>query len=256
MSISIIEKYNDRVFLVSINNNNYIMRKFYNEKEALREKKILTYLYENNITNIPKFICPSMINLKCPPKRDTNFLSFVKGVSLYDFLIKNYPLPFDTIKNIITQICEIIKKVHDLGIIHRDLKLENLIIDCIDPTINDFNIYIIDWGTSCFENEIPKTREGTTLVYNAPEMFENKPIYNHKNDIWTIGMMLFILCSYSFPFSYKQDPFIIKNYHNYEYSKINKKYDTMIPLIKKILCSPEDRITINEILSELQNHHQ
>ena len=84
---------------------------------------------------------------------------------------------------------------HELNIIHRDIKPENVLIDkeC------DNCLKIIDFGTSVINNDHALlTQTHGTSYYIAPEVLNNK--YNEKCDVWSIGVMLFILLSGKPPF--------------------------------------------------------
>jgi serine/threonine protein kinase len=162
-----------------------------------------------------------------------------------------YPLKTDLIIQIMIKICIIVKEIHKLGIIHRDIKLENFIIKySYYPLKNnsDFEINIIDWGASCFQSKCPNNKYGTSKWSSSPEMFIDKPIYDYKNDIWALGIMLFIMCAHDFPFDVLD--FRVAMIINYEinYSKIKQEHLYFISLIKKILCPYEHRISIDEIL--------
>ena len=80
---------------------------------------------------------------------------------------------------------------HNHNIVHRDLKPENIMILKSTSTA-DLNIKIIDWGFSTIfkENEALKENYGTAY-YVAPEVLLKK--YNEKCDIWSCGVILYIM---------------------------------------------------------------
>ena len=93
-------------------------------------------------------------------------------------------------KIIFKTILETVEKLHEIGIYHLDLKLENILID------KDFNIKIADFGLSkqkTTENDgIFKEAIGTT-EYAPPQMFRKPKYYGDKADIFSLGANLFIL---------------------------------------------------------------
>lgn len=83
------------------------------------------------------------------------------------------------------QLISTLNYIHTQGIVHRDLKSENILFD-------GENITIIDFGTSKHysKEELMKKTIGTT-IYMAPEVVNGN--YNEKCDIWSAGVILYIL---------------------------------------------------------------
>ena len=124
---------------------------------------------------------------------------------------------------------------HGLGIVHRDLKPENVLID---KELNN-TLKIIDFGTSIqFDKtkEVLKTTHGTSY-YIAPEVLKKK--YDDRCDVWSIGVMLFILLSGKPPFDGDDDDAITKQVEKGEYSLEGGVWQVVSPdaksLIKKML---------------------
>lgn len=89
---------------------------------------------------------------------------------------------------------------HDKSIVHRDLKPENVLIDKEQGGA----LKIIDFGTACKFNpgEILDTTHGTSY-YIAPEVLNKH--YDERCDVWSIGVMLYILLSGKPPFDGDDD---------------------------------------------------
>ena len=83
-----------------------------------------------------------------------------------------------------------------MGIIHRDLKPENVLLRDKDKTSK---IKIIDFGTSAIYNNKTLTMMAGTVIYMAPEVIKKK--YSTKADIWSIGVILYVMLIGKPPFS-------------------------------------------------------
>ena len=114
------------------------------------------------------------------------------GQDLAHSISKNWPNS-DDIYDYMKQIANGIFILNKFGIIHRDLKIQNIILSYENNDINDEtnfkmkeNIKLIDFGFSTILSYHEKTNETYgTLCYISPEIINNQ-YYNHKNDIWTL----------------------------------------------------------------------
>ncbi|XP_035249827.1 serine/threonine-protein kinase Nek5-like isoform X2 [Anguilla anguilla] len=94
------------------------------------------------------------------------------------------------------QICLGLKHIHDRKILHRDIKSQNIFL-----TNNGMKVKLGDFGTARMLNntmELARTCIGTPY-YLSPEICENRP-YNNKTDIWSLGCVLYELCTLKHPF--------------------------------------------------------
>lgn len=100
---------------------------------------------------------------------------------------------------IIRQVLSAITYCHSKGVVHRDLKPENILIDSIQEN-GKINIKVIDFGAALFFS--PRTKFSETLgtpYYIAPEVLLGN--YTEKCDVWSIGVILFIMLSGTAPFN-------------------------------------------------------
>ena len=84
--------------------------------------------------------------------------------------------------------------LHQFGIVHRDLKLENILVD------DSLNLKLADFGFACYKNiDALKSYRGT-MTYMAPEIKEGKQYKGKNVDMFSIGVILFIIVQGIFPF--------------------------------------------------------
>ena len=129
-------------------------------------------------------------------------MEYVGGGSLHGYL-KSKPLrrleEWDA-KRLFKQIVEGISYCHQRCITHRDIKLENLLLD------EENNIKIIDYGFStCVPNEKKIKIFCGTPSYMAPEIVSKIEYSGPPADIWALGVLLFALLCGKFPFKGQND---------------------------------------------------
>jgi hypothetical protein len=118
------------------------------------------------------------------------------GGSLYEYM-GNKPLSEDTARYYFSQIIEGVSYSHAMGVVHRDLKLDNLLLD------NNANIKITDFGhAGIFQKgwDLFCTPTVGGLCHVAPEQLLGQPYSGEKNDIWGLGVILYILLVGALPF--------------------------------------------------------
>lgn len=106
---------------------------------------------------------------------------------------------------IIKQLLSAVSYCHKKNVCHRDLKPENILLDSKQGDI----IKLIDFGTSqVFQSDMKMEMVLGTAYYIAPEVLTGK--YTEKCDLWSIGVILYILLSGEPPFFGKSDKEIIE----------------------------------------------
>lgn len=136
------------------------------------------------------------------PKQIYIIMDFVGGGSLHHFLKKRPGRRLDDqlAKRLIYQVAQGIKYLHDRHIVHRDIKLENLLLD------DNGVVKIIDFG---FSTIVPPGKRLKifcgTPSYMAPEIVARKEYSGFCADIWAMGVLLYALLCGSFPFRGQND---------------------------------------------------
>ena len=123
----------------------------------------------------------------------------VKG-DLLEFIKCRGALHEDVARKMFRQLSSAVKYCHDLDVVHRDLKCENLLLD------KDFNIKLSDFGFSkrCLRDgsgrlTLSKTFCGSA-AYAAPEVLQGIPYQPKVYDIWSLGVILYIMVCGSMPY--------------------------------------------------------
>ena len=146
--------------------------------------------------------------------------------------------------------------LHTKNIVHRDLKLENILISEIEKDNNTnekyFWVKIIDFGTAkIFEkNKNEKAVVGSSY-YIAPEVLHKNS--NEKCDTWSVGVILYMLIVGRAPFDGKSDDEIIENIEKGEFNSKHPKMlnssDEVQDLVKKLLeVNVKKRLSSSEAL--------
>lgn len=146
--------------------------------------------------------------------------------------------------NIIKQVLSSMNYCHKRGVIHRDMKPENLLLDKDE---SNPKIKIIDFGTATkFKPGEWLSQKFGTPYYIAPEVLKKK--YNEKCDIWSCGVILYILlCGYP-PFNGQNDKQIIENVLKGKFTLDEPEWDSISPeakdfVSKLLIYDPSARIS-------------
>ena len=180
-------------------------------------------------------------------------MEYIKGGSLTDYM-KNKKFNFTERRaaELIYQLAKGIKYLHKYGIIHRDLKPDNIMLT---EASDKGNIKIMDFGLSKILGKKEKSTDGFgTLTFVSPEVLIRKP-YNKEVDIWSLGVILYLMLSGDLPFDDPDDieqniaKSIVYQDVKFPPEKFSKRSKAVIDLIKGCLTKdPKNRIKIDEIL--------
>jgi len=132
---------------------------------------------------------------------DTKFISmaYVEGHDLSYPLRKEGKLPLDRALNIARQLAAALDAAHAEGVVHRDLKPQNILIDQHD------HIYVSDFGLAkSLESDLGMTQTGQFLGtprYMSPEQAEIRPV-DHRSDLYAFGLILCEMLTGNLPFEH------------------------------------------------------
>ena len=126
-------------------------------------------------------------------------MAFVQGMDLHDLIAKQGRLPIERAVNIAKQLTGALEAAHAEGVVHRDLKPRNVLIDVDD------HIYVSDFGLakSLDADKTGMTRVGEVLGtprYMSPEQAESKAADN-RSDIYSLGIIFYEMLTGEVPFT-------------------------------------------------------
>ncbi|CAD8173056.1 unnamed protein product [Paramecium octaurelia] len=174
-------------------------------------------------------------------------MELLEGGELFDLILETQSFQESKVSLIMFKIFDALEYLHTKNIMHRDIKPENILLK--DKSEN-FDIKIADFGLASYtEADLIIARCGTP-GYVAPEIFENKK-YNEKVDVFSAGIILYILLSGQAPFDGNSlDEIMEKNRDCQINFKDLKVSEDALDLLKKSLePNPECRISSLEALS-------
>ncbi len=126
-------------------------------------------------------------------------MEFLRGITLYDVVARDGPQPFGRVLFILRQICESLNEAHKLGLLHRDIKPQNVMLS-LDPSVGDWTV-VFDFGLAksvqpeAGAYQTSETVWAGTPMYMAPERYREPAGMDPRSDIYSIGCIAYFLMS-------------------------------------------------------------
>lgn len=168
------------------------------------------------------------------------------GDELYNYLLRHGPLPVEKVKRIFTQLVGAVAYVHSKSCVHRDLKLENILLD------KQENVKLCDFGfTREYEGKASYLQTFCgTICYSAPEMLKGEKYAGEKVDVWSLGIILYALLAGELPYDDDDDQVTKRRILGEEPTYNDKFPDDAKALINLLLSKrPLIRPSLDEILA-------
>lgn len=224
-------------------------------KSVEQEIQILNGLKHSNIVNILGWGTDG--HVVKPSSREIKnlvyiLLEFVTGGLLFDVCQTLGGMGEDGGRYFLSQMIDVLSYMQGKGVVHRDLKLENILVN------ENMELKVADFGFATFKRIDKLKSYRGTMTYMAPEIKEGKQYDGRQIDMFSTGVILFIIVQGIFPFKEaKKDEYFYSLILNGKLDQYWKKVggERLSPEFKELILSmfsydPKKRPTVDE----LRNH--
>ena len=224
----------------NIETNEKVVIKQIDQNYLDKSSRYETVLWERDIIFFLKKIPhPNIVKVHDYYRTEESFyfiLEYIPNGNLKTFLLNNgKSLTPKQLKQIMLELSTAVLFLHSVGIIHRDLKPENVLISKKEN--GDITVKLIDFGFSRVLGKLDNLNESYgTFSYASPEIL-NKTPYNFKTDIWSLGVIFYLIIVGVHPFGENEKDLkeIHHNILNAKYKIPDKVDNKMKNLIQKCL---------------------
>nr|POE51505.1 serine/threonine-protein kinase ppk16 [Quercus suber] len=174
-------------------------------------------------------------------------LEYCPGDELYNYLLAHGRMEPAQVQKVFTQLVGAVSYVHAKSCVHRDLKLENILLD------KHGNVKLVDFGfTREYQGSTSYLQTWCgTVCYSAPEMLRGEKYAGEKVDVWSLGIILYALLCGELPFDEDDDnatkALILKDVPNFPDHVPEQARELIMKLLSK---RPILRPTLSDILKE------
>ncbi|XP_063811180.1 NUAK family SNF1-like kinase 2 [Pseudophryne corroboree] len=171
-------------------------------------------------------------------------MEYASQGDLYDYISERQRLSEQEARRFFRQIVSAMQHCHENGIVHRDLKLENILLD------ENKNVKIADFGLSNIyhSDSYLQTYCGSPL-YASPEIVNGRPYTGPEVDSWSLGVLLYILVHGCMPFDGQDYKKLVTQISCGAYKEPSQPSDACGLIRWLLMVNPERRATLSDVAS-------
>ncbi len=186
-------------------------------------------------------------------------MPYVKGQSLRDRLDRQPQLPVEDAVRIVREVSDALAHAHAMGVVHRDVKPENILFEGRHAVVTDFGVAKAVKEASGVGKLTTAGVALGTPAYMSPEQAVADPHADHRSDIYSVGVIAYEMLSGQPPFVEPTAPQVLSAHMVAAAKPVSHYRDTVPPLLEQIVMrclekNPADRWqSTDELVSQLEN---
>lgn len=181
------------------------------------------------------------------------FMRFAENGDLLDFILKHGAVAESQARVWLRQMALALQYMHTMELAHRDLKCENILIT------NNFNVKLADFGFARYVvdtsgRQVMSETYCGSLSYAAPEILRGQPYAPKISDIWSLGVVLYIMLNKAMPFDDTNIKRLFEQQNNKRWRFRAKVTDLLSDQVKKLVANMMEpdvkkRVKVEQIIT-------